>query len=126
MDSSSFAKAYAIIAITIVLLVFIGIFFRDIKNKKIKMEIRKEGCHTQAEILGLESYTGKISDYTNIKLHYKFSTTDGEVILGDGNAVVFTSDLQNYQVGKTFPITYSKSNPNNVIIEIENASLKRK
>ena len=52
--------------------VIVSLLIRDIRNAKLKSNIRKNGVLAQAEILNVEAYTGKISDYTNIKLHYKF------------------------------------------------------
>lgn len=106
--------------------VIVSLLIRDIRNAKLKSNIRKNGVLAQAEILNVEAYTGKISDYTNIKLHYKFTTDEGIDILGTGSAVIYTSDLRQYQIGKFFDVTYNKDNPSQVIVEIENASLKRR
>lgn len=106
--------------------VIVSLLIRDIRNAKLKSIIRKNGVLAQAEILNVEAYTGKISDYTNIKLHYKFTTDEGVDILGTGSAVIYTSDLRQYQIGKFFDVTYNKYNPSQVIMEIENASLKRR
>ena len=106
--------------------VIVSLLIRDIRNAKLKSHIRKNGVLAQAEILNVEAYTGKISDYTNIKLHYKFITDEGVDIVGTGSAVIYTSDLRQYQIGKFFDVTYNKDNPSQVIMEIENASLKRR
>jgi len=106
--------------------VIVSLLIRDIRNAKLKSHIRKNGVLAQAEILNVEAYTGKISDYTNIKLHYKFTTDEGVDIVGTGSAVIYTSDLRQYQIGKFFDVTYNKDNPSQVIMEIENASLKRR
>ncbi|ELY3459245.1 hypothetical protein SMY44_004202 [Cronobacter sakazakii] len=125
-DSSSFAKGYAIIILSIVAIIILTVIFKDIKNKKIKDDVRRNGIHALAEIINVESYTGKISQYTNIKLYYRYKTEQGRDILNEGTAVIFTSDLKKYSPGETFPIIYSKNNLELVIIEIENASLKDK
>ena len=125
-DSSSFAKGYAIVAMTIVALIVVGIIIRDIRNARIKSYIEKNGIHTHAEIVNIEIHTGKISDYTNIKLHYRFNDYNGRNVAGVGNAVIFTSDLAQYQPGKTFGIIYDKDDPSRVVLKIENASLKRR
>ncbi|ELY4302672.1 hypothetical protein SMZ33_003302 [Cronobacter turicensis] len=125
-DSSSFAKGYAIIILSIVAIIILTVIVKDIKNKKIKDDVRCNGIHTLAEIINVESYTGKISQYTNIKLYYRYKTEQGRDTLNEGTAVIFTSDLKKYSPGETFPIIYSKNNPELVIIEIENASLKDK
>ncbi|EKK4002457.1 DUF3592 domain-containing protein [Cronobacter sakazakii] len=125
-DSSSFAKGYAIIILSIVAIIILTVIVKDIKNKKIKDDVRRNGIHALAEIINVESYTGKISQYTNIKLYYRYKTEQGRDILNEGAAVIFTSDLEKYSPGETFPIIYSKNNPELVIIETENASLKDK
>ncbi|ELY2671120.1 hypothetical protein SMC00_002683 [Cronobacter sakazakii] len=125
-DSSSFAKGYAIIIVSIVAIIILTVIVKDIKNKKIKDDVRRNGIHALTEIINVESYTGKISQYTNIKLYYRYKTEQGRDILNEGTAVIFTSDLKKYSPGETFPIIYSKNNPELVIIEIENASLKHK
>ncbi|EOZ7935341.1 DUF3592 domain-containing protein [Cronobacter sakazakii] len=125
-DSSSFAKGYAIIILSIVAIIILSVIVKDVKNKKAKDDIRRNGIHAFAEIINIESYTGKISQYTNIKLYCRYKTEQGRDILNDGTAVILTSDLKKYSPGETFPITYSKNNPELVIIEIENYSLKDK
>ncbi|EKM0532508.1 DUF3592 domain-containing protein [Cronobacter turicensis] len=125
-DSSFFAKGYAIIILSIVAIIILSVIVKDIKNKKAKGDIRRNGIHALAEIINVESYTGKISQYTNIKLYYRYKTEQGRDILNEGTAVIFTSDLKKYSPGETFPIIYNKNNPELVIIEIENASLKDK
>ncbi|WP_158699010.1 DUF3592 domain-containing protein [Cronobacter dublinensis] len=125
-DSSSFAKGYAIIILSIVAIIILSVIVKDIKNKKVKDDIRRNGIHALAEIINVESYTGKISQYTNIKLYYRYKTEQGRDMSNEGTAVIFTSDLKKYSPGETFPIIYSKTNPDLVIIEIENASLKDK
>ncbi|EOC1302582.1 nuclease [Cronobacter dublinensis] len=125
-DSSSFAKGYAIIILSIVAIIILSVIVKDIKNKKVKDDIRRNGIHALAEIINVESYAGKISQYTNIKLYYRYKTEQGRNMLNEGTAVIFTSDLKKYSPGEAFPIIYSKTNPDLVIIEIENASLKHK
>ncbi|ELY3805286.1 hypothetical protein SMX72_003888 [Cronobacter sakazakii] len=125
-DSSSFAKGYAIIILSIVAIIILTVIVKDIKNKKIKDDVRRNGIHALAEIINVESYAGKISQYTNIKLYYRYKTEQGRDILNEGTAVIFTSDLKKYSPGETFLIIYSKNDPDLVIIEIENASLKDK
>ncbi|ELY4457521.1 hypothetical protein SMZ63_004148, partial [Cronobacter sakazakii] len=111
---------------SIVAIIILTVIVKDIKNKKIKDDVRRNGIHALTEIINVESYTGKISQYTNIKLYYRYKTEQGRDILNEGTAVIFTSDLKKYSPGETFPIIYSKNNPELVIIEIENASLKHK
>ncbi|ELY3545901.1 hypothetical protein BS412_07365 [Cronobacter turicensis] len=125
-DSCSFAKGYAIIILSIVAIIILTVIVKDIKNKKIKDDVRRNGIHALAEIINVESYAGKISQYTNIKLYYRYKTEQGRDILNEGTVVIFTSDLKKYSPGESFPIIYSKNNPELVIIEIENASLKDK
>lgn len=125
-DSSFFAKGYAIIILSIVVIIILTIIVKDIRNKKIKDDIRRNGIHVLAEIINVESYTGKILQYTTIKLHYRYKTYQGRDILNEGTAVIFTSDFKKYSPGKTFPIVYSKDNPELVIIEIANPSIKMK
>ncbi|ELY5816243.1 hypothetical protein SNN51_003134 [Cronobacter turicensis] len=125
-DSSFFAKGYSLIILSIVAIIVLSVIVKDIKNKKAKDDIRRNGIHALAEIINVESYTGKISQYTNIKLYYRYKTEQGRDILNEGTAVIFTSDLKKYSPGETFPITYSKINPELVIIEIENPSIKIK
>ncbi|WP_270854797.1 DUF3592 domain-containing protein [Cronobacter sakazakii] len=125
-DSSSFAKGYAIIILSIVAIIILSFIVKDVKNKKAKDDIRRNGIHSLAEIINVASYTGKISQYINIKLYYRYKTEQGRDILNEGTAVIFTSDLKKYIPGETFPIIYSKNNPDLVIIEIENPSIKIK
>ncbi|ELY4324021.1 hypothetical protein QL189_20525 [Cronobacter turicensis] len=125
-DSSFFAKGYSLIILSIVAIIVLSFIVTDIKNKKAKDNIRRNGIHALAEIINMESFTGKISQYTNIKLYYRYKTEQGRGILNEGTAVIFTSDLKKYSPGETFPIIYSKNDPTLVIIEIENASLKDK
>jgi hypothetical protein len=125
-DSSSFAKGYAIIAMAIVALIVVGIIIRDIRNARMRSDIERNGIHTQAEIVNVEVHTGKISNYTNIKLHYRFEDYNGRNVTGVGNAVIFTSDLAQYQPGNVFGIIYNKDDPSRVVLKIENASLIRR
>ncbi|NUW61723.1 MULTISPECIES: DUF3592 domain-containing protein [Cronobacter] len=125
-DSSFFAKGYAIIFLSVVAIIILTVIVKDIKNKKAKDNIRCNGINALAEIINVESYTGKISQYTNIKLYYRYKTYQGRDILNEGTAVIFTSDLKKYRPGETFPLIYSKDNPELVIIEIENPSVKIK
>ncbi|ELY4336279.1 DUF3592 domain-containing protein, partial [Cronobacter dublinensis] len=123
---SSFAKGYAIVFLSVIAIIILTVIVKDIRSKKNKDNIRRNGIHVLAEIINVESYTGKISQYTNIKLHYRYKTYQGRDILNEGTAVIFTSDLKKYSLGETFPIVYSKDNPELVIIEIENPSIKMK
>ncbi|EOC0866071.1 hypothetical protein VG539_004109 [Cronobacter muytjensii] len=125
-DSSFFAKGYTIIFLSVVAIIILSVIVKDIKNKKAKDNIRRNGIYVLAEIINVESYTGKISQYTNIKLYYRYKTYQGRDVLNEGTAVIFTSDLKKYRPGETFPLIYSKDNPELVIIEIENPSLKIK
>ncbi|EOU9540458.1 DUF3592 domain-containing protein [Cronobacter dublinensis] len=125
-DSSSFAKGYVIIFLFVVAIITLTVIVKDVRSKKIKDDIRRNGINVLAEIINVESNTGKISQYTNIKLYYRYKTEQGRDMLNEGTAVIFTSDLKKYSPGETFPIIYGKTNPNLVIIEIENASLKHK
>ncbi|MFW0857752.1 hypothetical protein QMS86_17725 [Cronobacter dublinensis] len=125
-DSSSFAKGYAIVFLSLVAIIILTVIVKDIRSKKIKDNIRRNGICVLAEIINVESNTGKISQYTNIKLYYRYKTEQGRGMLNEGTAVIFTSDLKKYSPGETFPVIYSKTNPELVIIEIENASLKDK
>lgn len=74
VDSSSFAKGYAIIFLSVVAIIILTVIVKNIRSKKIKDDIRRNGIHTLAEIINVESYTGKISQYTNIKLYYRYKT----------------------------------------------------
>ncbi|EOU9605609.1 DUF3592 domain-containing protein [Cronobacter dublinensis] len=125
-DSSSFAKGYAVIFLSVVAIIILTVIVKDIRSNKIKNNIRRNGIYVLAEIINVESNAGKISQYTNIKLYYRYKTEQGRDMLNEGAAVIFTSDLKKYSPGETFPIIYSKTNPDLVIIEIENASLKHK
>ncbi|EOC1289389.1 hypothetical protein ACI09O_003520 [Cronobacter muytjensii] len=125
-DSSFFAKGYTIIFLSVVAIIILSVIIKDIKNKKAKDNIRRNGIYVLAEIINVESYTGKISQYTNIKLYYRYKTYQGRDVLNEGTAVIFTSDLKKYRPGETFPLIYSKDNPELVIIEIENPSVKIK
>ncbi len=124
-DLSFFAKSYAVVLMGGVGAIVLVLFLRDCRNKIIKLDVIKNGCHTQAEILTLESHTGKISQYTNIKMIYQFHTVAGETIDGVGSAVVFTSEIQCYYPGNHFSVIYSRKNPRHVIIKIPNASLHK-
>lgn len=57
-DSSSFAKGYAIIILSIVAIIILSFIVKDVKNKKAKDDIRRNGIHSLAEIINVESYTG--------------------------------------------------------------------
>ncbi|MEB6222019.1 hypothetical protein [Pantoea anthophila] len=63
--------------------------------------------------------------YTNVHLYFDYVTKDGSLHSGEGKAVVFTSDIDKYQPGNDFALTYSKKDPSMFIMEIDNASLKK-
>ncbi|NCH44978.1 hypothetical protein [Cronobacter sakazakii] len=107
-DSSSFAKGYAIIILSIVAIIILSVIVKDIKNKKAKDDIRRNGIHAFAEIINVESYAGKISQYTNIKLYYRYKTEQGRDILNEGAAVIFTSDLKKYSPARLFLLYIAK------------------
>ncbi|ELY3985294.1 hypothetical protein SMY34_003401, partial [Cronobacter muytjensii] len=83
-DSSFFAKGYTIIFLSVVAIIILSVIVKDIKNKKAKDNIRRNGIYVLAEIINVESYTGKISQYTNIKLYYRYKTYQGRDVLNEG------------------------------------------
>lgn len=102
------------IVVTFIVLLIVGILFTFIGNLILSgtTELVKNGIKTEATVVDLISHKSKSSYTYNPEVEYKTET--GEVIRAESNS---GSNPPAYAKGDKVNIYYSKSNPQNMIID---------
>ncbi|PDO90379.1 hypothetical protein [Kosakonia pseudosacchari] len=105
-------KYLAYLLPALVVVVFIKIAIRDIKNNRIKKRIASDPVHVNARITQAVPGTPAPKGIVNVTLDYEFNDHTGRLFTQQNVVtVVKTMEMLNYKVGETVPVMYLRSDP---------------
>lgn len=106
--------------------VLISLYRRDLRNKKIKNEVLRDGVDTTAVITQVASRSGGNSGFINISIDFRYQNQRGEELHGKSLAVIDAMDSAKYQPGQRINIRYARTDARKTLVDIPNPLMKRK